>query len=140
MTVSPGGSAYWQGLTFFNAREPVVAATLNGQDLEWSTASDGSVKWVLHDGGPLDISPPLLLELLGASGAVLNTTLDRLETQPLVGVQFPLQEEASPASAPAEPEPVPAPLEPVPASSAAEPDVLEPLPEPATLPAAASVN
>ena len=84
---SAGASRHWLGLTLSNTAEPVLALVFNDQDAE---PADGTGRWgVYAAGAPLNLTLPLRLELLGASGARLTTRLDRLASQPLPGVQFP---------------------------------------------------
>lgn len=84
MLVKPGGSAYYQAFNFANARQPILAAQVNGDRLRHETNNFWSwnpTKGAIDPRGPFDIA------LLGANKQVLRVRIPRLRSSDLK-IQF----------------------------------------------------
>jgi hypothetical protein len=78
--VGPGDTVYWRQVTFSNAAQPVIAASINGDRLQ--RGSDD--RWVWQNNGhPLNQSIPMVVEIMGADGKKVSALLSSFNSQSL---------------------------------------------------------
>lgn len=76
--VGSGDTVYWRQVTFGNAAQPVVAASINGDQLQHGPDD----RWIWQNSGhPLNQSVPLMLQITGADGKSETTSLSSFSSQ-----------------------------------------------------------
>lgn len=84
MLIKPGGSAYYQAFNFANAKQPILAAQVNGDRLKHESNNFWSwnpSRGAINPRGPFDIA------LLGANRQVIRVRLPKLKSTDLT-IQF----------------------------------------------------
>lgn len=83
MLVKPGGSAYYQALSFSNSRQPILAVMVNGDRLR----HESNHYWSWNPSKPINPRGGFDVAILGANKQVLRARLPTLRSSDL-GIQF----------------------------------------------------
>jgi hypothetical protein len=83
MLVKPGGSAYYQAVSFSNSREPILAVMINGERL----THEQNNYWSWNPRKPINPRAGFDIALLGANKQVLRARIQTLRSSDL-GIQF----------------------------------------------------